>query len=91
MSDKEKLILFRVRKTTMEMLQDRGYVVPLAKMNQTFEEFKETIKEGVFTMSVKKDNDEGMTKDNRVIVFFPEEDKIAQDQIKKYTNKLMDK
>ena len=91
MSDKEKLILFRVRKTTMEMLQDRGYVVPLAKMNQTFEEFKETIKEGVFTMSVKKDNDEGMTKDNRVIVFFPEEDKIAQDQIKKYRDKLMDK
>ena len=90
MSDKEKLVFFRVRKTVMEMLQDRGYVVPQSKMNQTFEEFKETITDGLFTMSVQKDTDEGMMEDNRIIVFFPNEDKISQEHINSYVKRLHD-
>ena len=88
MSDKEKLILYRVRKTVMEMLADRGYVVPLTKLNQPFEEFKETISEGNFTMSVQKDNDEGLLDSNRIVVFFPNEDKIASEHINNYVDKL---
>ena len=91
MSDKEKLVFFRVRKTTMEMLQDRGYVIPQSKMNQTFEEFKEDISDGLFYLTVQKDNDEGILNDNRIIVFFPNEDKIAQEQINDYIKKLNDK
>ena len=90
MSDKEKLRFFKVRKTVMEMLQDRGYVVPQSKMNETFEEFKEKITDSLFTMSVQKDNDEGMLGDNRVLIFFPSEDKIAQEQINNYVKKVHD-
>mmetsp|Transcript_20537 Transcript_20537/g.23713 ORF Transcript_20537/g.23713 Transcript_20537/m.23713 type:complete len:205 (-) Transcript_20537:29-643(-) len=90
MSDKEKLIFFRVRKTVMEMLVDRGYVVPQSKLNQTFEDFKDTITDSLFTISVAKDNEEGMLDDNRIIVFFPNEDKINQEQINNYIKKMND-
>ena len=90
MSDKEKLTLYRVRKTVMEMLVDRGYIVPLSKINQSFDEFKESISDGNFTMSVQKDNDEGLLESNRIVVFFPNEEKIANEHINNYIKKLYD-
>ncbi len=86
MADKSALTLYKVRKTAMEMLADRGFIIPQKKLTQTFEEFKEGLGEDTFlTMSATKDDG---SSDGRIIVFFPEEEKISQEQIKNYITKL---
>ena len=35
-------LMFRVRRTVLQMLNDRGYIISHTKLNQTFEEFKES-------------------------------------------------
>eukprot|EP00344_Euplotes_crassus_P000123 CAMPEP_0197009428 /NCGR_PEP_ID=MMETSP1380-20130617/50069_1 /TAXON_ID=5936 /ORGANISM="Euplotes crassus, Strain CT5" /LENGTH=186 /DNA_ID=CAMNT_0042430669 /DNA_START=45 /DNA_END=605 /DNA_ORIENTATION=- len=72
----------------MEMLADRGYIIPHKKLAQTFEEFKEGLGDDRFlTMSATKDDD---SHDKRILVFFPEEEKLSQDHIKNYITKLHD-
>ena len=87
-TDKEKLKLYKVRKTVIEMLQDRGYVIPKEKINETYDEFKDKLESNSFQLVAAKDSSEGLLDDNKIYVIFPSEEKIAQDHITEYVKKL---
>lgn len=44
MEFKETTLLYRVRKTVLQMLKDRGYVVSEKKLKETKQEFEDTFK-----------------------------------------------
>jgi hypothetical protein len=37
-----KVLMYRIRKTVLQMLRDRGYVVSSKKLKQTIKEFEES-------------------------------------------------
>ncbi|XP_022638649.1 DNA-directed RNA polymerases II and IV subunit 5A [Vigna radiata var. radiata] len=69
-SEEEVSRLFRIRKTVMQMLRDRGYLVEDFEINVSKHEFKSKYGErkDLFIHKSKKDNS-----NDRIYVFFPNE------------------
>ncbi|MED6204212.1 hypothetical protein PIB30_006968 [Stylosanthes scabra] len=87
MSDDEIKKLYRIRKTLLEMLRDRGYLVADVEMNKIEDEFKkdpgdfgesqrDDIKEALVMSKCKNDNPS-----DQIYVFFPKAEKIAEKEL----------
>ncbi|KAJ8436596.1 hypothetical protein Cgig2_031537 [Carnegiea gigantea] len=94
-SDEEITRLYRIQRTLMQMLNDRGYIVADHELNMTKQRFiskyGEHLKRDTLSIQKAKRNDSsdqarhGLLIDC-VYVFFPEEAKVGVKTIKNYTN-----
>ncbi|GAB2226889.1 hypothetical protein Droror1_Dr00008686 [Drosera rotundifolia] len=87
-SEEEITRLYRVRKTLMQMLNDRNYFVTDFEINMTKEQFIDKYgdhikREDLVMLKAKRDN-----RDDQIYVFFPEEEKVGVKTIKNYTNRM---
>ncbi|CAJ1951753.1 unnamed protein product [Sphenostylis stenocarpa] len=88
LSDEEIARLYRIRKTVMQMLRDRGYLVGDFEINMSKLEFKSKFgehmkREDLVINKSKKDNSS-----DQIYVFFPEEAKVGVKTMKTYTNRM---
>ena len=85
----EITLLYRVRKTVLQMLKDRGYIVSEKKLRETKDEFEHG-KDGKpgyngqresLNMLYSKKRQEGEPDDTveNILVFFPDQDKLGTD------------
>ncbi|KAG8636239.1 DNA-directed RNA polymerases II and IV subunit 5A isoform X1 [Manihot esculenta] len=88
LSEDEIKRLFRIRKTVMTMLKDRGYFVGDFEINMTREQFiskfGENMKREDLVINKTKRNDPS----DQIYVFFPEEQKVGVKTMKTYTNRM---
>lgn len=88
MEGEEANRLFRVYKTTLKMLTDRGYFVPDSYTDLTFEDFVAKIPENKsrepLTMLFHREDDES----KKIYVFFPEEKSITVPAIANYAQRM---
>ncbi|XP_058078480.1 DNA-directed RNA polymerases II and IV subunit 5A-like isoform X2 [Magnolia sinica] len=86
--DEDASRLFRIRRTVMQMLRDRGYLVGDFEINMTrsqfIDKFGENVKREDLVISKAKRNDSG----DQIYVFFPEEQKVGVKTMKTYTNRM---
>ncbi|GAB4857499.1 DNA-directed RNA polymerases II and IV subunit 5A [Ancistrocladus abbreviatus] len=86
--EEEVTRLYRIRRTLMQMLNDRGYIVADFEINMTKEQFinkyGENVKREDLTINKHKRNDSS----GQIYVFFPEEQKVGVKTIKTYTNRM---
>ncbi|XP_057724282.1 DNA-directed RNA polymerases II and IV subunit 5A-like [Arachis stenosperma] len=90
LSEDEVKNLYRIRKTVLQMLRDRGYLVSDLEINNTIEEFKKEFdnfvgkdREDLVINKCKKDNPS-----EQIYVFFPSKRKIGVAEIKAYTKRM---
>uniref|UniRef100_G3MNW0 DNA-directed RNA polymerases I, II, and III subunit RPABC1 n=1 Tax=Amblyomma maculatum TaxID=34609 RepID=G3MNW0_AMBMU len=84
MADEQQISrLFRIRRTVMEMLRDRNYLVVDYELNMTKLDFLHKFGEGVkrddLTINKYKKGDPS----DQIYVFFPNDDKVGMKHIKK--------
>ncbi|KAJ1686767.1 hypothetical protein LUZ63_018157 [Rhynchospora breviuscula] len=76
--------LFRIRRTVMQMLRDRGYLVLEYELNSTRHEFAtrfgEPIRREDLTINKSRKGDSS----DQIYVFFPNDEKVGMKHIKKY-------
>ncbi|KAK7395680.1 hypothetical protein VNO78_16245 [Psophocarpus tetragonolobus] len=87
-SEEEMSRLYRIRKTVMQMLRDRGYLVGDFEINMTKHDFvskygEHMKREDLVINKSKKDNS-----GDQIYVFFPEEPKVGVKTMKTYTNRM---
>ncbi|RDX79676.1 DNA-directed RNA polymerases II and IV subunit 5A [Mucuna pruriens] len=80
--------LYRIRKTVMQMLSDRGYLVGEFEINMSKRDFKSKYgehmkREDLVINKAKKENS-----GDQIYVFFPEEAKVGVKTMKTYTNRM---
>merc|ERR1711907_399440 len=78
--------LHRVRKTVLEMLDDRGYVVEKDDMKETYEQFKEPVDKKEMTLLVPLKS--SPASEDSIFVFFPEDEKVGVKKIKEYAENM---
>jgi len=82
--------LFRVRRTCLQMLRDRGFLVAENELNMSKDEFHDKFGDDpnrdMLTILVCKQDDPT----DQIFVFFPEEQKIGVTTIKTYFNRMKD-
>ncbi|KAI4313701.1 hypothetical protein L6164_026658 [Bauhinia variegata] len=88
LSEDELNRLYRIRKTVMQMLRDRGYLVGDFEINMSKHEFRNKYhdnmkREDLVINKSKKDNSS-----EQLYVFFPEEAKVGVKTMKTYTNRM---
>ena len=84
---------WRIRKTIMHLCRDRGYVVTLEELDQTFDEFKQQFSHhssaGLSSRSeLNLIVSHGKEVTNQMFVFFPDEEKVNLATVKRYFNKM---
>lgn len=88
LSEEEITRLFRIRKTVMQMLRDRNYLVGDFEINLTKEQFRnkygENMKREDLIINKSRRNDSS----DQIYVFFPEESKVGVKTMKTYTNRM---
>ncbi|XP_059443465.1 DNA-directed RNA polymerases II and IV subunit 5A-like [Corylus avellana] len=88
LSDEEINRLFRIRRTVMQMLKDRGYFVGDFEIDMTKEQFKdkygENMKREDLVINKAKRNDSS----DQIYVFFPEEPKVGVKTMKTYSQRM---
>jgi len=84
--------LHQVRKTVLEMLRDRGYLVPKEELKMTYEDFCQKFKVSEngelrrddLTILKQKQDDPSQ----QIFVFFPEEPKVGIKPIRRYCARM---
>lgn len=80
--------MFRVRKTCLKMLNNRGYIVDDAAINMTTDDFRNKFGESPsrenLTILVEKADDSA----DQLFVFFPEDEKVGVKPIKTYCQRM---
>ncbi|KAE7997030.1 hypothetical protein FH972_001700 [Carpinus fangiana] len=88
LSDEEINRLFRIRRTVMQMLKDRGYFVGDFEIDMTKEQFRdkygESMKREDLVINKAKRNDSS----DQIYVFFPEEPKVGVKTMKTYSQRM---
>ncbi|GMI88575.1 RNA POLYMERASE II FIFTH LARGEST SUBUNIT, A [Hibiscus trionum] len=88
LSEDEIKRLFRIRKTVMQMLKDRGYFVGDFEINlskqQFISKYGENMKREDLVINKSKRSDNS----DQIYVFFPEEAKVGVKTMKTYTNRM---
>ncbi|KAM1062119.1 hypothetical protein ACFX14_026388 [Malus domestica] len=88
LTEEEITRLYRVRKTVMQMLKDRNYLVGDFEINMSKEQFKdkygENMKREDLIINKTKRNDSN----DQIYVFFPDEPKVGVKTMKTYTNRM---
>ncbi|EPS63208.1 hypothetical protein M569_11577 [Genlisea aurea] len=80
--------LYRIRKTMMEILKDRGYIVADSEIEMTKPQFDERYGENVKREDLLILRGRCSDPADRIYVFFPDEPKVGVKQIKTYTMKM---
>ncbi|CAN4107126.1 unnamed protein product [Withania somnifera] len=88
LSEEELSRLFRIRKTVMEMLNDRGYLVGEFEINMSKKEFLQKYgenmkREDLVILKGKRNNSS-----EQIYVVFPEEAKVGVHFIRTYTERM---
>ncbi|XP_057966954.1 DNA-directed RNA polymerases II and IV subunit 5A-like isoform X2 [Malania oleifera] len=87
-SDEDVTKLYRIRRTVMQMLRDRGYFVGEFEINMTKQQFidkyGENMKREDLVINKAKRDDSS----DQIYVFFPEEQKVGVKTMKTYTNRM---
>ncbi|KAF3323727.1 DNA-directed RNA polymerases II and IV subunit 5A-like protein [Carex littledalei] len=85
-SEEDASRLFRVRRTVMQMLRDRGFLVLDDEISMTKSQFLEKFGENIRRedLMINKATKTG----DQIYVFFPEEPKVGVKQIKQYVEKM---
>ena len=92
-------LLYRVRKTLLQMLKDRGYIVSEKKLAQNKKEFEESFQtaipntQSLNTLVEKRQSDEtgeGHEQLQKLAVFFPDIDKLNKAALNDITLKLIE-
>ncbi|KAI3870088.1 hypothetical protein MKX03_010624 [Papaver bracteatum] len=87
-TDEDITRLYRVRRTVMQMLNDRGYLVGDFELKETraqfLSKFGDNLKREDLDIKKQKRNDN----DEQIYVFFPEEPKVGVKTMKTYTNRM---
>src|SRR3989304_9624558 len=83
-------ILYKVRKTIYELLEDRGYRISEIDKNETLDEFKTIFiqypsREELTFITCKKNNE-----NDRIIIFFPSIKKVGMAALNIYTNRAIE-
>ncbi|KAG6432664.1 hypothetical protein SASPL_104246 [Salvia splendens] len=87
LSEEEITRLFRIRKTVMQMLKDRGYMVGDFEIEMTKYQFIE--KYGEYMKREDLVINKGFRNSSeQLYVFFPEEQKVGVKTMKTYTNRM---
>ncbi|KAJ8453048.1 hypothetical protein Cgig2_014811 [Carnegiea gigantea] len=85
-SDEEITRLYRIQRTIMQMLNDRGYIVADHELNMTkqrfIDKYGEHLKRDSLSIQKARRNDSS----DQIFVFFPEEAKVGVKTIKNYAN-----
>ena len=77
----------------MQMLVARGYVIPEDKLRQSLLDFHEGNKEAIGLLSfaaIRDVEEDSLESENKIIVFFPSETKLANDNIVDFLAKMND-
>ena len=90
----DERILYRVRKTVLQMLRDRGYEIGDAEIEETYEEFEKQYLAKPYMNFIAKRPIPGETSiENDLpmmqpiyVVFYPKDDKLSNEGIKKVFN-----
>ncbi|KAM7540160.1 hypothetical protein Aperf_G00000027821 [Anoplocephala perfoliata] len=86
--DDETYKLWRIKKTILKMCRDRGYLVMEKELEQTLEEFKETVGDPPerknLLMVVNHEEDPA----DMLYVFFPDEDRVNMKTIRAYVDQM---
>ncbi|XP_044471990.1 DNA-directed RNA polymerases II and IV subunit 5A-like [Mangifera indica] len=88
LSDEEIKRLFRIRKTVMQMLRDRGYFVGDFEINMTKEQFLSKYGENMKREDLVINKAMRNNSSDQIYVFFPEEQKVGVKTMKTYTNRM---
>ncbi|KAA8534943.1 hypothetical protein F0562_029946 [Nyssa sinensis] len=87
-TEEEITKLYRIRKTVMQMLRDRGYLVGDFEIEMTkhqfIQKFGENMKREDLVINKAKRNDSS----DQIYVFFPDEPKVGVKTMKTYTNRM---
>ncbi|KAI3965751.1 hypothetical protein MKX01_026967 [Papaver californicum] len=87
-TDEDVTRLYRVRRTVMQMLNDRGYLVGDFELKETraqfLSKFGDNIKREDLDIKKQMRHDNG----DQIYVFFPEEPKVGVKTMKTYTNRM---
>ncbi|CDW81674.1 polymerase ii (dna directed) polypeptide e [Stylonychia lemnae] len=99
MDQSEVTLLYRVRKTVLQMLKDRSYIVSDKKLNQTLDEFKASYNGSRDSLNLlverrAQHDAEGNVivsdEAQRLIVFFPDQDKLNMQALKQIALKMIE-
>ncbi|XP_044462868.1 DNA-directed RNA polymerases II and IV subunit 5A isoform X1 [Mangifera indica] len=88
LSDEEIKRLFRIRKTVMQMLKDRGYFVGDFEINMTKEQFLSKYGENMKREDLVINKAMRNNSSDQIYVFFPDEQKVGVKTMKTYTNRM---
>ncbi|KAG5617001.1 hypothetical protein H5410_016825 [Solanum commersonii] len=88
LSEEELSRLFRVRKTLMEMLSDRGYLVGDFEINMSKYEFLQKYGENMKREDLVLQKAKRNNSSDQIYVFFPEEPKVGVKTMKTYTERM---
>eukprot|EP00899_Mesostigma_viride_P023799 jgi/Mesvir1/4603/Mv15828-RA.1 len=80
--------LFRVRKTVLTMLKDRGYSVTKEELDETKEEFRLRFGEDPSRQQMTIQKEKKNNPAEQIFVFFPDEAKVGVKTIKQYAEKM---
>ncbi len=79
---------FRVRKTCLKMLKNRGYLIDEQAINMTTTEFTAKFTETPSRSSLEILSERVNDPTDRIFVFFPEDDKVGVKPIQEFTKKM---
>ncbi|KAM1361500.1 hypothetical protein EV2_027385 [Malus domestica] len=88
LTEEEITRLYRVRKTVMQMLKDRNYLVGDFEINMSKEQFKDKYGENMKREDLIINKTKRMDSNDQIYVFFPDEPKVGVKTMKTYTNRM---
>ncbi|KAK4413256.1 DNA-directed RNA polymerases II and IV subunitA [Sesamum alatum] len=88
MSEEEITRLHRIRKTVMQMLKDRGYMVGAFEIDMPKHQFLQKYGENMKREDLVIHKGMGGNSSDQIYVFFPEEQKVGVKTMKTYTNRM---
>ncbi|KAG2720087.1 hypothetical protein I3760_02G019400 [Carya illinoinensis] len=88
LSEEEITRLFRIRRTVMQMLKDRGYFVGDFEIDMTKEQFKNKYGESMKREDLVINKSKRNNSSDQIYIFFPEEQKVGVKTMKTYSQRM---
>ncbi|KAF5451447.1 DNA-directed RNA polymerases II and IV subunit 5A-like [Juglans microcarpa x Juglans regia] len=88
LSEEEITRLFRIRRTVMQMLKDRGYFVGDFEIDMTKEQFKNKYGESMKREDLVINKSKRNNSSDQIYIFFPEEPKVGVKTMKTYSQRM---